>query len=127
MKQFLERNQGLKSRVPFVVRFKDYSPEEMGQIVSLEADKRGFSVSENAKAKILAICEKAVQTQELGNGRFCRNLVENAILEFASRKFGKTKEEAGTMNVKCELEPGDFVTNQLLDKKNKKTEIGFRG
>ena len=32
--------------------------------------------------------KKAVESTEKGNGRFCRNLVDSAILSFAEREYG---------------------------------------
>lgn len=88
MKKFFSRNPGLRSRVPFSVTFKDYSAEELLQIAELEADSRGFSIDPQAKEKVLSICESAAGNPERGNGRFCRNLIESAILEYASRVYG---------------------------------------
>ena len=91
MEEFLSRNSGLRSRVPFHINFADYSAEEMTQIAALTAEQRGFSVHPQAVEKIMAICEEARKNTESGNGRFCRNLVENAILSFADRVFGENK------------------------------------
>ena len=88
MKAFFERNPGLRSRVPFRVCFSDYSAEEMLEIAALEATKRGFSIEPEAREKIVAICAAAAQKPGAGNGRFCRNLVENAILNYAARAYG---------------------------------------
>ena len=48
MNEFFSRNPGLRSRVPFTIRFSDYSAEEMAQIVEAEAKKRGFSLMPEA-------------------------------------------------------------------------------
>ena len=88
MRKFMNRNPGLRSRVPFHLSFGDYSAEELGSITELEAERRGFAISETAHAKVIEICGKAAGIGEYGNGRFCRNLVENAIVNFASRVYG---------------------------------------
>ena len=59
MKEFLDRNPGLRSRVPFRICFSDYSVEEMLQIAKKEAGDRGFTVADDAAEKILALCETA--------------------------------------------------------------------
>lgn len=87
MKAFFSRNPGLRSRVPFHIRFRDYSADEMVQIVELDAKKRGFEICPDARGTILFICSAAVESKDAGNGRFCRNLVENAILNYATRVY----------------------------------------
>lgn len=88
MERFIARNPGLRSRVPFRVRFKDYSADELVKIAKFEAESRGFTIDEQANAKIMSICETVTGRAEAGNGRFCRNLVENAILGYALRVYG---------------------------------------
>ncbi len=88
MKEFFSRNPGLRSRVPFTIHFNDYTADELAQIAEAEAKKRGFSVSSTAAEKLLSLCRVAAQQPKLGNGRFCRNLIEDAILGYASRAYG---------------------------------------
>jgi len=99
MEEFVARNPGLKSRIPFVLRFKDYSADEMVRITEIETGKRGFKISPEAKLKIKEICSNASGNITLGNGRFCRNLVEDALLNYASRTYGNG----------CEEKDGDFL------------------
>mgnify|MGYP000870419797 CR=1 FL=1 len=121
MEGFFARNPGLRSRVPFSITFKDYSLDELLQIVELEAKKRGFSISPLAKDKLLSFCEMAAGEAEYGNGRFCRNLVENAILEYASKRYGSETSEAEN---DFELTERDF-TGACVRKKSTKNTIGF--
>lgn len=94
METFFSRNPGLRSRVPFRISFTDYSANEMVQIAELEAQKRGFSISPQALEKVASLCEEAKRHSDMGNGRFCRNLVENAILSYALRVYGEGTEGA---------------------------------
>lgn len=92
MESFFSMNPGLRSRVPFRISFPDYSVDEMTQIVRLEAEKRGFSICPQALEKAASLCKEAKQRSDTGNGRFCRNLVENAILSYALRVYGEETE-----------------------------------
>ena len=94
MENFFSMNPGLRSRVPFRISFPDYSTDEMAQIVALEAQKRGFSLCPRALEKAVSLCGEAKQRSDAGNGRFCRNLVENAILGYALRVYGEGTEAA---------------------------------
>ena len=122
MKEFFSRNPGLRSRVPFTVSFSDYSVEELVSITELEAQKRGFSVSPSAHDKITAICETAAHDAAAGNGRFCRNLSESAILNYAYRVYGADDNTANTSFV---LQADDYVVPEDPTASCESCPIGF--
>lgn len=122
MDAFFARNPGLRSRVPFTVKFSDYSAEEMAQIVEAEAKKRGFSIAPEARQSVLNICAKATSDPKAGNGRFCRNLAESAVLSYAERIFGQT-ENPTEMNFA--LNNADFSLPATLHKVKQTGTIGF--
>ncbi|MBO4449460.1 MAG: AAA family ATPase [Clostridiales bacterium] len=93
MEDFFRRNPGLRSRVPFKIEFRDYDADVLTEIVGYEASKKNFSLTKDALSKVHEICSRATEMPEFGNGRFCRNLVEDAILNFAFRNFSSDNEE----------------------------------
>lgn len=121
MDEFFLRNPGLRSRVPFRVRFDDYTTDELADICELEAGKRGFLVDNNAKAFIKEICASSTKNIENGNGRFCRNLVEMAVLNFALRNYGGDEVEA---DIEYILKREDFCDTTVFEEK--KSTIGFQ-
>ena len=123
MAEFFERNPGLRSRVPFSVKFSDYPVETLVKIAESEASKRGFAITADAVSKVNSICAKATSQPQFGNGRFCRNLVENAILNFASRNFGS--ESATAMPEAMDLIPDDFAMPTLPEKAKPAKKFGF--
>ena len=120
MDEFFLRNPGLRSRVPFRVRFDDYTVDELTDICEFEAGKRGFLIDMNAKEIIKEICESSKQNIENGNGRFCRNLIEKAVLNFALRNYGG---DEAAENIEYILKKEDF--NDITVFNRKKTAIGF--
>ena len=120
MDEFFLRNPGLRSRVPFRVRFDDYTVDELVDICELEAGKRGFLTDINAKEIIKKLCESSTGNIENGNGRFCRNLVEKAVLNFALRNYGG---DEAAENIEYILKKEDF--NDITVFNRKKTAIGF--
>ena len=120
MDEFFLRNPGLRSRVPFRVRFDDYTTDELSDICELEAGKRGFLIDVKAKGLIKEICESSTGNIENGNGRFCRNLVEKAVLNFALRNYGGNEVAE---NIEYILKKEDF--NDITVFNRKKTAIGF--
>ena len=124
MEQFLSRNPGLRSRVPFTVEFKDYSADELTEIAKMEAERRGYSVSPAAEGKIHDICVAAMNGEEFGNGRFSRNLVEAAMMKSASRVMGTGVTETD-LSTCFRLESCDFTLPDNLKKEKKARVIGF--
>jgi len=120
MKLFFDRNPGLRSRVPFRIVFPDYSADEMMRIVECEAGKRGFSIAPDAKKRIAEICDPKKRSVDSGNGRRCRNLVEQAILSYAERVYGGEDAAKGDF-ILCER---DFFVPEAGDNR-RKAGIGF--
>ena len=69
------------------------------------------------------ICAHAVAEANSGNGRFCRNLVENAILGYAVRVYG-TEETAA--NKDMVLTSDDFPAPHIGEAARKANPFGFR-
>ncbi len=109
MDAFMAVNPGLRSRVPFRLVFEDYSPEELVDIVRLEARRRGFDIRPEAEEKLADICRRAAGEPAFGNGRFCRNLAESAVLSYAARVYGD-KEAARENDFALEAE--DFTAEE---------------
>ena len=124
MNEFFSRNPGLRSRVPFQIDFPDYSADELVQIVDSEAQRRGFTIETDAKEKIADICEKSVGMTENGNGRFCRNLVDSAILNYAERVFGDSVLTPDSIGEFILVENDFRVPKELTSKES--STIGFR-
>ena len=125
MDEFFLRNPGLRSRVPFRVNFEDYNVEEMLDICKQEAFKKGFLTDDMADKKIMEICGKSIKNKNNGNGRFCRNLIETGVLNFAFRNYGDLD-----VNEKIEyiLRKEDFIDINDLDLKSDEnnSKIGFK-
>lgn len=129
MESFFSMNPGLRSRVPFRISFPDYSADEMAQIVRLEAQKRGFSLRPQALEKAVLLCEEAKKRSDTGNGRFCRNLVENAILGYALRVYGEGTEAVEKDFTLAEEDfslPDNIQTLPEAQETKKTAAIGFR-
>ena len=126
MKDFFAKNEGLRSRIAFHLDFPDYNAEELVDILKLMADKKGYKLNPDIERKCLEIFAQAVKKEEFGNGRYVRNLLEQAMMA-QSRRI--TKEYAGkkiTRKALTTLKPEDFDVNasKQIEKETKRT-IGF--
>lgn len=91
MERFLEKNEGLRSRIAFHLNFPDYSSEEMTDIIRLMISEKGFSCSDGVLEKCHDIFEVACKQKEFGNGRYARNLLEQALMAQAKRVLCENK------------------------------------
>lgn len=85
METFLSRNPGLRSRISFHVHFRDYTSNELLSILKLFISEAGMNLEDAATQKLLHIFDEASGQKDFGNGRFARNLFEQARLRQASR------------------------------------------
>ena len=122
MEEFFNRNVGLKSRVPFCIKFDDYSTDEMIQISKLEADRRGFTICDDAIEKLKNIYADAQNDTQSGNGRCCRNVIENAIMSYAARVYG----DDADVNKNYVLTDDDFIYVEKPKVKEDVRRIGFQ-
>ena len=126
MKDFFAKNEGLRSRIAFHLDFPDYNAEELVDILKLMADKKGYKLNPDIERKCLEIFGQAVKKEEFGNGRYVRNLLEQAMMA-QSRRI--TKEYAGkkiTRKALTTLKPEDFDVNASKQiEKETKRPIGF--
>ena len=79
MREFTEKNEGLKSRVPHWIDFPDYDVDELTDIFKTMAKDRGFDVTEDAVLKARGIFERVSRMNNFGNGRFAHNLLEHTV------------------------------------------------
>ena len=85
MEQFLNKNPGLRSRIAFHVDFPNYTPDELLEILRLMAKNHSMKLDAAAEKAALAIFRNAVKQPDFGNGRFARNLLEQAQMHLARR------------------------------------------
>lgn len=85
MQQFIDRNPGIKSRVAFNVNFPDYSQNQLFDILKLMLKKTDIVLDEGAEQQVQEIIRIAQHIENFGNGRFVRNMLEQARIRQASR------------------------------------------
>jgi SpoVK/Ycf46/Vps4 family AAA+-type ATPase len=87
MERFIDSNPGLRSRFTRLIDFPDYTPDELTTIFARMAEDEGYSlepgVIEQVREKMSAAY--AARTDTFGNGRYVRNLFEQALTAQANR------------------------------------------
>ncbi len=95
MKQFIDGNPGLKSRINSTIYFQSYTPDEMVDILHCQAKSFRYKLDHSVDDMVRAHFAKRVSDSSFGNGREARSLLENATL-FAATRVMKLPEEKRT-------------------------------
>ena len=128
MREFISRNEGLRSRLSFVIEFNDYTSDELYQIFEKMISDNQLILSTDAKDYVKNLINNATKEKDFGNGRFVRKLIDNAKLNMDYRlaelnKTHYTFEELKTL-VKEDFE--DLEDDKVLDRKEGNI-VGFVG
>jgi hypothetical protein len=125
MKEFLSKNEGLKSRIAFHLDFPDYTPDEMSEIMTLMAEKQGYKIDSRAMEKCGMIFSKACSEEDFGNGRFARNLIEQARMAQSHRLSSNYRGKKISRKALETLKAEDFDVNIANRLKTARIPIGF--
>jgi len=84
MARFLSSNPGLASRFPKTLAFEDYTDDELYSIFRLVSAQQGFDVGPGVEDRVRALIPDP-HPPGFGNGRFIRNVFEEAVSIQAER------------------------------------------
>lgn len=85
MEKFLEMNEGLRSRIPNVFHFEDYSIGQLYQIGLNDLVSKGYKVDVEAYQKLLK--NNFERSNDFSNGRWVRNQNEKILRKVAMYLF----------------------------------------
>ena len=123
MKEFVERNPGLKSRVAFHVDFPDYTADELLEIFGLILKEKGRRAGPDTLERARTLLERATAAPDFGNGRFVRNLVERAEMRHAARVLALPPDAVTDESIRTFL-PDDLEPPECVGKPMGRT-VGF--
>lgn len=98
MRHFIQTNPGLYSRFKYHVDFPDYSIDELMKIHSVLLKEKQYKITNNAEIIVKRIIEESIssKTNQHGNGRLVRNIIEDEILLKASFVVEKKRNNLST-------------------------------
>jgi len=83
MAEFVAVNPGIQRRITYDFVFDDYTVEDLGQILRLQVQKRGFSIDSSVDSKgLTAVVADGTTPQQRAamNGGMCEHIARNAIV-----------------------------------------------
>ena len=122
MQNFLNSNEGLKSRIPLHLTFPDYSANELVEVAKRFAFKDGFQMDDACVEKFRSIASSIVGSKSFANARDIRNVYERTVRNQFTRiaalgDLATTKEMVTLVDADvAEPNPGEVV---------KAKQIGF--
>ncbi len=129
MEAFLKANPGLSSRFDKILKFEDYSPEELFQIAMLMLEEKGIVPEPDAESHLKRYLAFLYDLRDkyFGNARSVRSVVEEAVKNQNLRLATLPAEERASHS--SQLLTIEDVQHMKLDKKDlifERQRIGFR-
>lgn len=115
MEDFLNSNEGLRSRFDQIIHFNDYSGSELNEIFHRLASKDGFTFDpklEKLLPKCFEIMSK-IKDKEYANGRGPRKYYDEISKEYARRNDSKGIDFDSPLTIE-DLPPNSSITKALL-------------
>ena len=84
MTEFLESNQGIKSRIGYTFDFKDYSIDELVEIFKLNCEKYKLTYDNEFIDNLKNVIQYYRTKENFGNGRFINVLLQNCLTKHAN-------------------------------------------
>lgn len=85
MNNFMNQNQGLRSRIPTDIMFEDYSTDEMVEIFKKYVKDKGLMLSPSLEEDVFRLLSAKRRTKDFGNARGVRNVFESVLLNQNNR------------------------------------------
>ncbi|MBQ7340245.1 MAG: AAA family ATPase [Clostridia bacterium] len=121
MKEMLAYNPGMESRIQFSLEFPDYTRDELCEITKLFAQKRKYSLTEDAMIRFLDVVEYYRNEPNFANARTVRNVLDQVIMNQNLR----TEDDLSEIIILQDVE--DYIADEKIDFSHNslKKKIGF--
>ncbi len=111
---FLSSNRGLKSRIPYVIKFDDYNTDELSEMFKGLCKKNNLGVSEDALEKFRRIISDEMKEDGFANGRTVRNIFDAAYRKHAVKIIESGLENSDEIIEADELQPLNEVHKKMI-------------
>ncbi len=119
MKDLLNSNPGLQSRIQFTLEFPDYSRDELGQIAVRFLQNKKYDISPDALELLINIVEYYRGCENFANARTVRNILDQVIMNQNLR----TEDAEGDNNRIIYSDVEDYLCDEGIDLNNRNKNI----
>lgn len=81
MKEFVNSNSGIASRIGYTFEFENYKDEELYKIFEVKCKKYSLKVNKEVKEKVMEIFKYFSSVENFGNGRFVDKLLQEILVK----------------------------------------------
>ena len=120
MDQFIKSNPGLKSRITYNLQFKNYTIDELMEILESYAKEYKFILSDTYKTTCRQFFDRSLTKTGFGNGRTVRDIFKRSIIKHSARITDV--EEPSITDIKT-ISEEDFPDTQDIEFTTK--QVGF--
>ena len=106
MREFLDSNPGIRSRITHTFLFDSYTPDDMVKIFYRQTANMQYTLDENASSDLRDYFEERIRDVNFGNGREARSLLESTVV-FAARRVMEQGKSNYSKNEMKSLKPAD--------------------
>lgn len=121
MDRLIDMNPGLRSRISYNLQFKDYTEDELLNILSLQAEEYKFILDDAFIDEFKQHLRKDMHKKEFGNGRYVRDVFQRSIVVHSSNIMNI--ENVSDDRIKT-ITKEDYPTDVSLSIDDKR--VGFR-
>lgn len=135
MKEFVDTNPGVASRIGYTFHFEDYTTDELTEIFENKVSASRLNVADDAKKKVADVMQYFQSVPNFGNGRFADRLAQLAYerhaencanVSIADRLLTITQEDVPTVEEVIKYLPdGDNMINPEDIKEEQHSRTAF--
>lgn len=81
MKEFVNSNSGIASRIGYTFEFENYREDELYKIFEVKCKKYSLKVNKEVKEKVMEIFKYFSSVENFGNGRFVDKLLQEILIK----------------------------------------------
>ena len=86
MKDFMNSNSGIASRIGYTFEFENYKYEELYDIFEIKCRKYSLQIVPEVKEKVIGILKYFSSVENFGNGRFVDKLLQEILIKHSSNE-----------------------------------------
>ena len=86
MKDFVNSNSGIASRIGYTFEFENYKDEELYKIFEIKCKKYDLIIKPDVKEKIMEVFKYFSSVENFGNGRFVDKILQEILVKHSMNK-----------------------------------------